>query len=316
MADERNLVGRTVSHYAVIERLGVGGMGIVYKARDTRLDRFVALKFLPPALTADAAARERFIAEARNASALDHPAVCPVFEVDETPAGDVFIAMAYCPGETLRSRISRGPLAVEEVLDIAIQVADGLIAAHERGIAHLDMKPANVLLDHDGRARIVDFGLANLVGLAPEHRPGLLMGTLPYMSPEQARGEPVDHRSDIWSLGVTIDEMLTGWPPFGSRDQDPVLHAIQYEELPPLATRRPEAPPALVAVVERCLNKDRRLRFRTAVELHDDLRRCRRQLSRAAAVTGRVAPPDGAPRRRGTLAARLRRAVRRLLRWP
>jgi serine/threonine protein kinase len=299
---DQDLSGSTISHYEVLDRIGGGGMGFVYRARDTRLNRIVALKFLPPELTGDAAAREHFANEARTASTFDHPHVATVFDIGEAD-GQVFIVMAYVPGETLKERIARGPLGVVEAVDIALQITEGLIEAHEHGIAHRDIKPANVVLTHDGNVKIVDFGLANLVGLPPENQPGLFMGTLPYMSPEQLRNEPVDHRSDIWSLGVTLVEMLTGSAPFGRSDTGPVLFMIASHEVPPISARRPDVPPALDRVIARCLEKDRRQRYRSAVELHHELRRCRELL--AAPNTGAPAAP--APRR-----GRLRTLVHRI----
>ncbi|MEW6336023.1 MAG: serine/threonine-protein kinase [Acidobacteriota bacterium] len=302
MAIEADLTGSTISHYEVIERLGAGGMGVVYKARDTRLNRLVALKFLPPQLTGDPAARQRFVEEARTASAFDHPHVCTVHDIDETADGQVFMAMAYVPGETLKARLCRGALPVLEALNIAIQVAEGLLEAHEHGVAHRDIKPGNVLIDHDGRVKIVDFGLATLVGLPQEPERGMIMGTLAYMSPEQTRNEPVDHRSDIWSLGVTIVEMLTGRPPFGDRESQPLLHRVQTDRPEPLERQRPDAPAELSRIVSRCLEKERHRRYRTAVELRADLLACR---DLVAGQTAGAPPP--APQRRGLLARFLRR---------
>lgn len=304
---DQDLSGSTISHYEILDLIGGGGMGSVYRARDTRLSRIVALKFLPPELIGDQAARERFVNEARTASTFDHPHVATVFDVGEAD-GRVFIAMAYVPGETLKERIARGPLGVVEAVDIALQITEGLIEAHEHGIAHRDIKPANVVLTHDGIVKIVDFGLANLVGLPPENQPGLFMGTLPYMSPEQLRNEPVDHRSDIWSLGVTVVEMLTGSAPFGRSDTGPVLFMVTSHEVPPVSTQRPDVPAALDRVIARCLEKDRRQRYRSAVELRDDLRACRASLAAvpAGAAAGAAA---GRPPRAGGLRALLRRIL-------
>jgi serine/threonine protein kinase len=240
--------------------------------------------------------------EARTASAFDHPHVCTVHDIDETPDGQVFMAMAYVPGETLKARLARGALSVAETLDIAIQVAEGLLEAHEHGIAHRDIKPGNVLIDHGGRVKIVDFGLATLVGLPQEPERGMIMGTLAYMSPEQTRNEPVDHRSDIWSLGVTIVEMLTGRPPFGDRESQPLLHRVQTERPEPLERQRPDVPTELAAVVSRCLQKDRHRRYRTAVELHRELLACR-----ALIAERRGAEPLRMPSARPGLVSRLLR---------
>ena len=298
--DDTELTGTIVSHYEVQELLGAGGMGIVYKARDTVLDRVVALKFLPARLTGSDAAKRRFIEEARTASALDHAHVCTIHEIGETASGQVFMVLAYVPGETLKERIARGPLPVADTLDIAIQITEGLMEAHEHGIAHRDVKPGNVLITAEDKVKIVDFGLASLVGLPPENTPGVFMGTLLYMSPEQLRNEPIDHRSDLWSLGVTMYEMLAGRPPFGTSEEQPVVHAIHYEEPQPLGEYRPDVPAELEAIVARCLHKDRAGRYRLAVELYRELVRCRRNLVRASTAALRpvsstsLEPPVGA----------------------
>src|SRR5690606_30232794 len=198
--------GQTVLHYRIEEPLGSGGMGVVYRARDLRLERDVALKFLPPHLCDDAHARQRFQNEAQAAAALDHPNICVIHDVAESEGGQPFIAMAFCRGETLARRIARGPLPVLEALDLAIQAARGLDAAHERGIVHRDIKPGNLMLTPEGDLRIVDFGIAKAVDATLTHT-GVRPGTIAYMSPEQARGEPVDRRSDLWSLGVVLYEM-------------------------------------------------------------------------------------------------------------
>ena len=309
-----DLTGSTVSHYEVLERIGTGGMGVVYKARDTALNRLVALKFLPSRLTGDEEATRRFVEEARTASALDHAHICTVHEISQTTDGLLFMVMSYVPGETLKERIARETLPVEDALDIAIQVTEGLMEAHEHGIAHRDVKPGNVLITPEDRVKIVDFGLASLVGLPPENKPGLFMGTLLYMSPEQLRNEPVDHRSDIWSLGVTMYEMLAGRPPFGTSDDQPVVHAILYEAPRPLAELRPDVPAELASIIDRCLRKDRAERHRLAVDLYRDLVRCRRNLVRASTAALHQASstshaPVPAPRR--GLAALARRLFSR-----
>jgi pSer/pThr/pTyr-binding forkhead associated (FHA) protein/anti-anti-sigma regulatory factor len=205
-AERDPLVGQSIGIYHVLDLLGDGGMGIVYLAEDRRLGRRVALKFLRPELTNDAGAKERFIREARAGAALDHPNVCPLYGIEETADGGLFLAMRYYEGETLKQRLARGPLSIDEVLDIAVQIAEGLAAAHRAGIVHRDIKPGNVLLT-EGPLKILDFGIAKIRDHAPLTTLGSAIGTTAYMSPEQARGEPVDHRSDIWALGVVLSEM-------------------------------------------------------------------------------------------------------------
>jgi tetratricopeptide (TPR) repeat protein/TolB-like protein len=288
------VIGSTVSHYTVLERLGGGGMGVVYRAEDTRLKRPVALKFLSADLTRDAEAKQRFVQEAQSASALDHPHVCTVHEIDETPDGRVFICMTYYAGESLRERILKGPFSVADALVIAIQIAEGLAATHDRGIVHRDIKPANVMLTSDGTVKIVDFGLATLIRRARGSRSGVVAGTLPYMAPEQARGEAADARTDIWAAGAVLYEMLTGHPPFGTEHESPVLRAIQEDRHPPISRTRQDVPQAVTAMIDRCLEKDPDKRFATARDLAAELRRVRRALriSTASTITG--APASGA----------------------
>ncbi len=206
----QDLIGRTVGHYRVVEHLGGGGMGVVYKAEDTRLGRTVALKFLPPEWSRDRDARERFLREARAASALEDSRICTIFDIDESEDGQLFIVMAFYTGETLKKRLERGRLPIGEVMDIAIQVAEGLESAHSAEILHRDIKPANLMLTGHDEVVIVDFGLAKLAGDFTLTRPGSSLGTPHYMSPEQSRGERLDARTDLWSLGVVIFEMVTG----------------------------------------------------------------------------------------------------------
>lgn len=214
-AEASPLLGSTLaSKYKIIQELGKGGMGVVYKAEDTRLKRPVALKFLPADLTRDPEARERFVQEAQAASQIDHPNICAIHEIDETEDGRTFIVMAYYEGESLREKIKRSPLPLQEAMDIGIQVARGLGQAHKKGIIHRDIKPANIIVTADGVTKIVDFGLAKLSDRLALTRAGTVMGTVAYMSPEQARGEDVDQRTDLWALGVVLYEMLTGELPF------------------------------------------------------------------------------------------------------
>ncbi len=291
------MIGKTFSHYTILERLGGGGMGVVYKAEDIRLKRFVALKFLPPELTRDAAAKGRFEQEARTASALDHPNVCTIHEIDETADGQVFICMAFYDGESLRSRLARGPLSIEETLNIVIQVAEGMKQAHEHGIVHRDVKPANVMLTSGGIPKIVDFGIATLVGRSRSGDADEIAGTVSYMSPEQARGDALDQRTDIWSLGVTMYEMLTGRLPFIAEGEQPVLQAIVQQDPPPLESLRTGVPAPLAAIVARCLRKRPDERYQRAGELIAELKGVRRALTSATVSTLPELPPISSVRR-------------------
>ena len=208
------MIGKTISHYQIVEKLGEGGMGVVYKAEDTKLKRTVALKFLPPALSSNREANERFIQEAQAASALEHPNICTIYEIDETEDGQMFIVMACYEGESLKKKIEREPLELESAINIASQIAAGLARAHEAGITHRDIKPANLMVTERGEVKILDFGLAKLARRAQLTKTGSTVGTVAYMSPEQAQGQEVDNRTDIWSLGVVMYEMLTGQLPF------------------------------------------------------------------------------------------------------
>jgi serine/threonine protein kinase/Tol biopolymer transport system component len=255
LAVGETLLGRTIGPYRVTELLGSGGMGVVYKAEDSRLSRTVALKFLSPGLTRDPAAKARFIQEARAASSLDHPNLCTILDLGETGDGQLYIAMPCYDGETLRGRIGRGPLPVEEALDIALQTARGLAKAHRSGIIHRDVKPANLIVTSDGVVKILDFGLAKLAGAALT-RTRSVAGTPAYMSPEQAQEEGVDHRTDLWSLGVVLYEMVAGRRPFRGEGGAAVVHAILNERPRPLREVRPGVPAELERIVDRLLAKD------------------------------------------------------------
>jgi eukaryotic-like serine/threonine-protein kinase len=266
-------IGQTVSHYRILSKLGEGGMGVVYKAEDTRLKRTVALKFLSPELTRDSDAKERFIHEAQAASALDHPAICTIHEIDGTPDGQLFIVMACYTGDTLREKIRQGPLKIDDAVAIAIQVARGLGRAHEAGIVHRDIKPGNVIVTDHGDAKIVDFGLAKLAGHARLTRTGYTLGTAAYMSPEQAHGAEVDERTDIWSLGVILFEMLTGQLPFGGDREAALVYAIVHEHPRLLSSLRPDLPAPLSSVISKALQKDCALRYQTTNQLITDLQK-------------------------------------------
>lgn len=257
--------------YRIIDELGRGGMGVVVRAEDTRLKRTVALKFLSQELTGDPEARERFVQEARAASALEHPNICTIHEIDEAPDGRMFMAMACYEGESLRDRIKRGKLDHTEGLSIAVQAARGLAKAHEKGIVHRDIKPGNIFLTHDGQAKILDFGLAKLASDIRMTKTGATLGTVAYMSPEQAQGKPVDSRTDVWSLGVMLYEMLTGRLPFGGETEGSLVHAIIYRPAKPLGKADPAIPAEIERVVLRALEKNPEDRYRTMADFLSDL---------------------------------------------
>jgi serine/threonine protein kinase/Tfp pilus assembly protein PilF len=261
------MVGRVVSHYRIIEKLGQGGMGAVYRADDTTLKRTVALKFLPVDVTRDPASNERFLVEAQAASALEHVNICTVHDIGQTDDGQMFIVMSYYPGENLAEIIHRGPLDVSRAIDIATQVADGIAAAHTRGIVHRDVKPDNIILTTDGLVKIIDFGLARFAGTSRLTQDRLMLGTVSYMSPEQARGERVDHRTDIWSLGVVLYEMLAGHPPFRDRYAPATIYSILHENPEPIATLRTTLPLPVDEVVSKLLAKDLTTRYQTKEEV-------------------------------------------------
>ncbi len=282
------MIGTIISHYKILEKLGEGGMGVVYKAHDTKLDRDVALKFLPLELTKDRDARERFIHEAKAASALDHTNICTIYEIDETDNGQLYIAMACYDGETLKDKIERSPLKVDDAIDITTQITLGLSKAHEKNIVHRDIKPANVLITTDGVVKILDFGLAKLRGLSKLTKTGSTVGTAPYMSPEQAKGETVDHRTDVWSLGVVLYEMLTGQLPFKGDYEQAIAYQITNVSPEPVTGLRSGIPLELERVVNKCLEKNPDERYQTAADLIADLKHLQRTITQSITPTAQL----------------------------
>ena len=271
------MIGKTISHYKILEKLGEGGMGVVYKAQDTKLDRLVALKFLPPHLTSEPVEKERFIHEAKAASALNHPNITTIHEIDEFE-DQMFIVMEYCEGRTLKQVIEKETLSIKKVLDIGIQVCEGLAVAHEKGIVHRDIKSDNIMLTPRGQVKIMDFGLAKLKGATKLTKTRSTLGTLAYMSPEQAQGEEVDKRSDIFSFGVVLYELLTGRLPFEGEHPSAVIYSIINEEPQPVARYNNQVSSELERLVFKALAKDKEERYQHIDDLLADLRREKKAL--------------------------------------
>jgi serine/threonine protein kinase len=289
------VIGRTISHYKILEKLGQGGMGDVYRAQDTTLGRDVALKFLPSDLTRDPDAKVRFVREAKAASALDHPNICTIHEIGEIDDGQLFIAMACYEGAVLAERISQGPLPLADIVNIAVQIAQGLAVAHQKNIVHRDLKAANVFVTSSDLVKILDFGLAKLSGVTQLTQPETTLGTVSYMSPEQARGAKVDGRSDVWSLGVVLYEMVTGQQPFKGEFTEALVYSILNEAPTPVTALRSGVPREFERIIDKCVAKAPDERYQHLEDLIVDLNRLKSSLLtepglKPAGLSGRARP--------------------------
>src|SRR3990170_761094 len=271
------MIGQTISHYKILEKIGEGGMGVVYQAQDTKLDRPVALKFLPPHLSSSPEEKERFLHEAKAASALSHPNITVIHEINESE-GQVYIAMEFVEGKTFKQLAEVKELSLRKVLDLAIQACDGLATAHRKEIVHRDIKSENLMLTKEGQVKIMDFGLAKLKGATKLTKAGSTLGTAAYMSPEQASGEEVDQRSDIFSFGVVLYELLAGQLPFKGEHQAAIVYSIMNEEPQPVARYNNKVSPDLERIVSKSLAKDTEERYQHIDYLLADLRRERKSL--------------------------------------
>ncbi|RQW06777.1 MAG: hypothetical protein EH225_02790, partial [Calditrichaeota bacterium] len=286
--------GTVISHYKIIEKLGSGGMATVYKAQDLKLERFVALKFLPMQVGASDSDTQRFIQEAKTASALDHPNICTIYEINETEQGQIFIAMSFCEGETLKDKIDRGPLSTKEAIQITQQICKGLGRAHEMGIVHRDLKPANIIVTRDGVVKILDFGVAKFQHKSRFTSPGSVIGTPAYMSPEQARGKEVDQRTDIWALGVLLFQILTANLPFKGENDMALMYSIVHDPPASLSAFRSQVPEILQASLKKALAKNPEERYFSLAQFSKDLDRLH-QDGNEAQETKLTAPVQGSP---------------------
>ncbi len=277
------MIGKTISHYKILEKLGEGGMGVVYKAQDTKLDRIVALKFLPKHLLCDEEAKTRFVHEAKAASALDHPNIATIHEIDEVE-GECFICMAYIEGQSLKELVRDKKLSIEEILRITIQIGEGLDAAHKRGITHRDIKSDNIMLTQEGTVKIMDFGLAKLKGAPKLTKTGTTTGTMQYMSPEQAQGMEVDQRSDIFTFGVVLYEMITGQLPFKGEHEAAIIYSIVNETPEPLARYKANVPEGLQRMVDKALKKDLSTRYQSSVDMVADLKGLQKETTTGVSI--------------------------------